>query len=90
MNRLKRELVNRGIIHTCDNPSGYDPYEVEEQLITITDKYIITGYYCNVLEPQLKLYDRNFNYIGQQSTERDDDFFGEKAKNPWFSRVDII
>lgn len=87
MNRLKRELVNRGIIYTCDNPSGYDQYESEEQLVAVTDDYIITCYYCNVLEPQLKLYDRNFNLIGQQSTEKDDDFFGSKARNPWMVSV---
>lgn len=83
MTRLKRELMDRGIIYDCENESGYDPYEAEEVLVDITADFIITAFFCNVLEPQYKLYDKNFHFLGQQSTRREDDFFGIKATNPW-------
>ena len=83
MNRLKRELMDRGIIYDCENESGYDPYEAEEVLVDVTADFIITAFFCNVLEPQYHLYDRHFNYIGEQSTRREADFFGMKATNPW-------
>lgn len=83
MNRLKKELLNRGIIFDCENQSGYDPYEAEEVLVDVTSDFIITAYYCNVLEPQYHLYDKHFNYVGEQSTRREDNFFGIKATNPW-------
>ena len=83
MNRLKKELKNRGITYACEDISGYDPYEAEEQLIAVTNGFIITGYYCNVLEPMYKIYDRNFNCIAIQSSERTDSFCGNKCMNPW-------
>lgn len=83
MNRLNKELRNRGIVYDSYDESGYDTYECEEQLVTITDNFIITCFYCNVLEPQYKIYDRHFNFIGQQSSEKEDYFLGDKRTNPW-------
>lgn len=85
MNRLKKELMNRGIIYEYD---AYDaPYEAEEVLVSITTNFIITAFFCSVIEPQYKLYDRNFNFLGQQSSQKEDDFFGEKVTNPWMTSI---
>ena len=83
MNRLKQELHNRGITFDDADYTGYRPYEAEEQLIAVCNGFIITGYFSNVLEPHFKLYDRNFNHIGIQSSEKPETFFGEKCCNPW-------
>lgn len=80
MNRLNKELRNRGIVYDSYDESVY---EAEEQLVTITNNFIITCFYCNVLEPQYKIYDRNFNLIGQQSSKKTDYFLGNKTHNPW-------
>lgn len=85
MNRLKKELMDRGIIYEYD---AYDaPYEAEEVLVDVVNGFIITAFFCSVIEPQYKLYDRNFNFLGQQSSQKEDDFFGEKACNPWMTSI---
>ena len=85
MNRFKRELMTRGVIGYHDRLDEYDVYEQEEQLLTFSNDFIVTVFYCNTLEPQFNIYDKHFNIIGSQSSVYDGDFFGQKATNPWLA-----
>lgn len=79
MNRFKRELVTRGVIGYHDRLEEYDVYEQEENLLTFTNDFIVTVFYCNTLEPQFNIYDKHFNIIGSQSSVHDDVFFRAKS-----------
>lgn len=66
MTRLKKELINRGIIFDEEDKFPYDPYEASEELFCISNGLIITIYTCNVLDPSFRIYDTNYNFIGSQ------------------------
>lgn len=83
MNRLTKELRERGLIYDVDYTSYYAQYESESILVGVANDIIITCAYCNVLEPIYRLYDRNFNFIAEQSSERIECFLGHKRTNPW-------
>lgn len=91
MNRLKKELMKRCIIHGVSETNGYDPYEVETELVGICNGFVITCTFCNVVEPELNIYDaRTLKYIGRQSTEKDTHYFdGAICFNPWSSWVEV-
>lgn len=61
MNRLKKELVSRGIIY--EEEGGY---EQGRSFIAIEGNYILTLWGCNVLPTELHIFDRNFNPVGFQ------------------------
>lgn len=81
MNRLKRELMNKGIIYEADYN---DEYDQSESLVTITDRVIITIYECLVLPPMYRFYDKNtYEFIGVQDTTKSQGII--MNNNPWYS-----
>lgn len=88
MNRLNKELRNRGIIYEADELSlmrGAE-YDVDAHLIDITDKVIIVGWYSAVMPSRFLLYDRfTLEPIASQDMWLDTNppFFGNGKKNPW-------
>lgn len=83
MNRLKKELISRHIIF--QNDGGY---EDGRELVALTDKFIITVWFSNVLPTEIHLFDRNFNQIGTQLLFPEDIFFSEFSEGrTWWSYV---
>lgn len=80
MNRLKKELISRHIIF--QNDGGY---EDGRELVALTDKFIITVWFSNVLPTEIHLFDRNFNQIGTQLLFPEDMLFSEGKT--WWSYV---
>lgn len=81
MNRLKKELINRGIIYEA---AYNDEYDQSESLVTITDKVIVTIYECLVLPPMYRFYDKNtYEFIGAQDTTKSQGII--MNNNPWSS-----
>ena len=80
MNRLKKELISRGIVY--ENDGGY---EEGRSFITITEKYIITLWGCNVLPLEIHLFDKNFKLIGKQNLFPERWLFRDGYT--WFSQV---
>lgn len=63
MNRLKKELKNKGIIST-----GYDGnVETVKTLAFYTNNFIIVLFSSNVINSFFEIYDTNFNLIGTQN-----------------------
>jgi hypothetical protein len=74
MTRLKKELVTKNIILITD------------EIVAITDKFIITVAYSGVLEPVFYIYDRHtFELIGEQELYKDTQLFS--VSNPWHSFI---
>jgi len=89
MNRLKRELLSRGITYEPDEidiiTKGAE-YDYCEKLVSFTSEIIITAIYSAVLDPILRLYDAHtLAPIGEQDMYKDPDWFGKPARNPWGS-----
>lgn len=80
MNRLKKELISRHIIF--QNDGGY---EDGRELIAVTEKFIITVWFSNVLPTEIHLFDRNFNPIGTQLLFPEDMLFSEGKT--WWSYI---
>lgn len=80
MNRLKKELISHHIIF--QNDGGY---EDGRELVALTDKFIITVWFSNVLPTEIHLFDRNFNQIGTQLLFPEDMLFSEGKT--WWSYV---
>ena len=87
MNRLEKELRNRGIIFEADEFDITKGAEYDEctHLVTITDTVLVVAYYSGVIDPMFRLYDRKtLEFICSQDMYRDDQpFFGGKSFNPW-------
>ena len=86
MTRLKREMLERGIIYEADEQMMmWGPeYDTCQRLVDITNDFIIAVWYSAVLDPMLNIFDRKtFQFIAQQDMMPDYEFFGEKSKNPW-------
>lgn len=81
MNRLKKELIKRGIIGASD---PWESFDWCEHLVFTTKDFIVTRYCCEVLDPLFKIYDKNFTMIAEQACERDEQGWHE---NPWWSMV---
>ena len=83
MNRLKKELKKHHIISCTDDMEimkyGYDECE---NFVCFTNNVIVTRYDSNVLEPEFRLYDKNFKPIAVQSCYPETMFFGD-AGNKW-------
>jgi hypothetical protein len=81
MNRLKRELMNKGIIYEA---AYNDEYDQSESLVTITNKVIVTIYESLVLPSMYKFYDKNtYEFIGVQDTTKSKGIV--MNNNPWSS-----
>ena len=69
MNRLNKELRRRGIIGDNEMQvlTGKSNVEWQEEFVGFMNGFIITAYYCNVLDNMFKIYDSNFNLIATQA-----------------------
>ena len=90
MNRLKKELYNRGIIgdNEIDVILGKSNVEWEAKLFGIHNNLIIIEVYTNVLDNSFQFIDRNFNTIASQAmwlNNMEHWNFGEK--NRWDIQV---
>lgn len=72
MNRLKKELIKRGIVFDhCD-----DPYEECRSLVAIEGDIIITLWGCTVMDDEFHLFDkRTFEKIGSQDRYKSEFLF---------------
>ena len=68
LNKLIKNMINKGILfRNEDDGSGRDMYECCNEYLFHNDKYVVTIYTCNVLDPELIIYDINtLNKIGTQ------------------------
>lgn len=84
MNRLKKELTSRYIIHGVSEDYGYDPYEVETELVGVYNGFLITITYCNVVDPVFHIYDaKTLVEIATQDRYKTEMFLGSIFSNPW-------
>ncbi len=69
MNRLQKELRNRGIIgdNEMDVIMGRANVEWESKFVGIQNGFIVVSYCTNVLDPALEIYDSNFNKVASQA-----------------------
>ena len=81
MNRLKKEMISRGIVYENDGD-----YEEGRSFIAIVQgKYILTMWGCNVLPTELHLFDRDFRLVATQDLFPEKMFF--RNGKTWHSRV---
>lgn len=83
MNRLKKELTNRGIIYQPDEIDivikGVE-YDMAQTLVDFTSEVIICLWSSAVMEPILKLYDAHtLTEIGEQQLYPDHTFSGART-----------
>ena len=80
MTRLKKEMVKRGLIFDtdcCDEYITQHRLESQEQNVSFWTKDFIVCFWCsNVVNPEWRIYDKNFNFIGGQNVQPDNNFFG--------------
>lgn len=75
MTRLGKELRKHGLVYEYE---PWEQYGACEELVEITDKFIITLFGCDVLPSELRIYDRNtYEQIGGQDMRKTTTFFGE-------------
>ena len=87
MTRLKKELEKAGIIYEADERMMMmgPEHDWSRELVTITDKFIVTVMYSAVLNPEFQLFDRNtYELIAQQNVLYADRF---DNYNTWESYV---
>ena len=84
MTRLKSELIKRGLMYDCD---FMDCYEKEQEFVCIDNNYIICAYHCNVLAPELRIYDLNYNLVATQNLRPEPQCGLLFNKNKWESHV---
>lgn len=91
MNRLKRELTNRGYIgdNEMDVLIGRASVEWSGNFVGIQNGFIIVTSCTNVLDPMFILLDRNFNKIAEQCIWLNNMTHcnPDGQKNPWDSLV---
>ena len=80
MNRLKKELQNRGIVYEADDYEvimrGAE-YDCCEKLVSFTSEIVITVFYSAVLDPVLHIYDAHtLTEIGEQQLYPERSFSG--------------
>lgn len=88
--RMREEFKRAGLIYdTMDdiyNNIYYRPENDRSQsVIDVTDKFIICVSYCEVIDPELRLYDHHYNLIATQNLEPENMFFNGSDK--WKSYV---
>lgn len=82
MNRLTKELTNRGIIYEAeDYLIGMGPeYDNSASLAFIDGDFLVTIHYSAVLDPTFRIYDAHtLTLIGVQNRYLDIDFNGGKT-----------
>lgn len=83
MNRLKKELVARGIVYEANEIDivmrGIE-YDNSERLVTFTNEIIVTVWESAVMDPMLRLYEaRTFKVIGEQYVRPEMSFSGNRT-----------
>ena len=85
MNRMTKEFINRGIITDPMNET-WDIYDEDEELFDITDRFIITLWGSNCLEPQIHIYDRfTLEPIGGQDLHKTISLSSNRPKDGFHS-----
>ena len=87
MNRLMRELVNRGLVFETDEMDIllHNAIDCCTKFVGIYNGVIVLAHYSQVLDPMYILYDLNFNEIAKQDMYRTNlPSFDGTHKNPWF------
>lgn len=90
MNRLERELQNRGIIYEADEIAcmrGAE-YDVDTKLVSVENGVITILWESAVMDPMFKLYDIHFNLIGEQDVYPMQGFSHEGRHLEWGSWCD--
>lgn len=83
MNRLKRELYNKGILYDAPEIPTRIEHDCCTRLVSVTKEMIITVFYSSVIDPILRLYDAHtLAPIGEQELYKDTQW---KSRNPWGS-----
>lgn len=91
MNRLNKVLREKGLVWDApDFPNRIENNNCQK-LVAITNGFIITAWYSEVMPTQLHLYDRNFNLIGGQDLSKDEDYiyYNLFGNNPWSTYVNL-
>ena len=66
-------------------------YDQDRKLVEVTDKFIITAFFSEVLDPELHLFDRfTFKFIGSQNLRPDTCLSFGRYYNKWSSYVEGI
>lgn len=89
MRRMDREFRKVGLVYdSMDNIYNQIYYRPEndncQKVVDVTDQFIICVWYSEVLDPELRLYDHNYNLIATQNLYPDSMCFGN---NKWSSYV---
>ena len=88
MNRLNKELRQRGIVYDADEVAivmkGAE-YDTDTRLVSIENGIITILWSSAVMDSVFKLYDLQFNLIGEQSVHPDKTFNGSRT---WYSSAD--
>lgn len=79
MTRLKKELMKNGLVFdTMDDWKNQVYYKAENDnqqvLLFISNDFIVCGFYSMVLDPIIKVYDKQYNLIGEQNMYPDNQF----------------
>jgi hypothetical protein len=87
MTRLKKELLERGILFDAPDCPRCIQDDSETVLVGIDKDYLITVYFSAVLDPILYIYDRyTLSQLATQYARPDDMSFG-RYFNKWGSNV---
>lgn len=88
MQKLRKELTKRGIIHHGIATEVFgEPIGCGAVLVGIENGYIIVARYSDVLDTVFNIYDRNYNYIASQNVYPDNEPAFGKHYNKWWSIV---
>lgn len=84
MNRLEKELRQRGIVFDTDDMQvclhGME-YDNLQHLVFFTQDFIVCRFDSAVLDSEFRLYDKRFNLIGTQNVWKDSMFGWESYCN---------
>lgn len=83
MNRLKKELYKREIVYDCPDFIDRPEDDMEIKFLFNTADYIVVGFFSAVIDPILKVYDRNLRQIADQNLYPETMFLGGDYNNKW-------
>lgn len=92
MTRLKKELIERGILYDdLDNENSMNTYESGTSLVCAENGCLVVVRYSNVLDDEFVIYDaRTLEVIGSQERYKDSmSFVGTEKRNPWLAWMNI-
>ena len=89
MRRMDKEFKKVGLVYdSMDNIYNQIYYcpenDMSQHVVEVTEQFIICVWYSEVLDPELRLYDHNYNLIATQNLYPDQMCFGN---NKWSSYV---